>query len=102
MFLSSPRVHKTKVVKACATWGALQSATKVVYGGQLASELQELALRKCERKAPAPPQSHTLFDVTGEHILSGGEELIEASVTGGPIEDLGDTTEEERTRLHLQ
>ena len=91
-----------QIVKAAATWGALQSVTGALDGARIAPELQELDLRSWGRGNTVQNEGEVVFEVTEEQILEGGEEVIAAEVTGAEVEGREGESEEERTRIHLR
>ncbi|KAK4699142.1 EEF1A lysine methyltransferase 2, partial [Phenoliferia sp. Uapishka_3] len=95
-----------QVAKAASTWAVLQNTTSGLDEARWAPELEELDLHTWGR-----PLSHrragkinaedgVVFQVTEEQILEGGEEVIQASLTGGMLSE--GETEDERTRFRLR
>lgn len=100
-----------QVVKAAATWGALQSVTGKLYGARLAPELTEIDVERWgSRHGEAEDEAEDergeiVWEITEEQVLEGGEEVIEASVSGagdGTSRRHKGQTEEERTRDDLK
>lgn len=95
------RFSTLEVSTAAATWAAIQSITGALYGRQIAGELEELD-STVWGKQEVEDQGAMIWEITDEQLLEGGEELIEASVTGDGQTRTERLSEDEKTRDYIR
>ena len=82
-----------QTTRAMATWMMLQGVTSEYYGRKIAGELEEVDLRNWKTGGDAESNDvAVIWEITEEQVAEGGEEVIEASVSGE--QDSRGTTED--------
>lgn len=86
--------------RAMVVWTMLQSVTSEYYGRKIAAELEEIDLHEWKsggNSRATDTAGAVVWEITEEQVAEGGEEVIEASVSG-EAEERSAQTEEEATR----